>query len=560
MIYQQVALSIAAAAKKRFSVDITPEITHPNPDFGDLSTNAAFTIAGQLNISPATAASQLAETISSPLIDNSSTAGGFVNFRLKDTVFTDYIKSVAKKPQDNLREITPKPLRIIVEYGHPNTHKMPHIGHLFSYIAGDSIARLLEYRGHTVKKVNYQGDVGPHVAKCLWAWQQTGKQRPKNLFKKVQLLQQLYQLGDEKYQNEQLAQDEIKAINEAIYSGDKQVLKDWKETRQWSLDYYQEFESGLGIEQSTHYLESQIWQVGAAAVKSKLGSVFKASQGAVIYPGETQGLHNRVFITKAGLPTYEAKEVGLNLTKLKDWEYDLTVIPTAVEQREYFQVVIAALNQGWPELKGKLKHISFGMVNLSSGKMSSRRGQILSAPELIAAATKQAQAVIAGAAAISDADKDEIANAVALGAIKYTFLRSNLGKNINFDLKRDINLDGNSGPYLQYTYARMHSILRKAASFDPAKISAKAVTGIERRLLLLLMQFPQVASNAADSFAPELACNYLSELCQAINKYYETERVIGDPHQAWRLTLISAAIATVGSALGLIGVTPLEKM
>jgi arginyl-tRNA synthetase len=453
----------------------------------------------------------------------------------------------------------PKGERIMVEYGHPNTHKLPHIGHLFSYFAGDSLAKILEAQGNSVRKVNYQGDIGLHVAKCLYSWTKRGKPRPDSLEEKVNLLQQCYEEGSQLFDSSEEAAQEIQQLNEQIYDTTSAVQGDWQETRQWSLDFYAQLEQTIGVEQQTHYLESQIWEKGVEIVRQNIGTVFTESEGAVIFEGEKLKLHNRVFITQRGTPTYEAKDIGLNATKLKDWPFELTVISTAREQNEYFQVIIAAINQALPDLKDKIKHIGFGHVNLETGKMSSRTGNIVSAPQLLEAANQQAAEVVKQLD-ISEAEKDSISAQVALGALKYAFLKTDLGKNIEFDIKRDISLQGNSGPYLQYAHARIKSILRKASDSDD-KITTNPVLQREERLLLLkFVQYHEAINRAAQDYSPHHLCNYLYECAKLFNQFYERHKVLGTDQQALRLKLIKRTANILHDGLALLGISALERM
>ncbi|NMB57166.1 arginine--tRNA ligase [Candidatus Beckwithbacteria bacterium] len=491
---------------------------------------------------------------------------GFINFYLKTDILINQISLILEKKDDFGKNENPENRKIIVEYGHPNTHKLPHIGHLFSYIAGDSLARILEFNGNTILKANYQGDIGPHVAKCIYGWQQKGKPIPEKLENKVKLLQECYQLGSELYEDENHKQ-KIIAINKAIYDPQNDIQKDWLQTRQWSLDFYLEFEKLLGVNQKKHYLESQMWQRGLQIVKDNVGKVFEKSGDTVIFAGEKFGLHTRVFITKEGTPTYEAKDLGLFTQKMEDWPFDLTITPTASEQNEYFNVVIEAVNQLFPEYKNKWMHIGFGMVSLSTGKMSSRKGNILSAPDLIEIVFARVGQIIEKRKELNSEEKEKIRKQVGLGAIKYAFLKSSLTKNMVFDLEESISLNGNSGPYLQYTYARCQSVLSKNnnPSFTKRADAQQSEDLNQEELFILkwLYRFPEIVEKSAKEFAPNHLCTYLYDLAQRYNTFYNKHSILkaeNERQKQLRLALTQATAQVIKNGLKLLGINAPNTM
>jgi arginyl-tRNA synthetase len=323
-------------------------------------------------------------------------------------------------------------------------------------------------------------------------------------------------------------------------------LHDWGKDR--SFAYFDSIQKELGIKTDRRYLESQAASAGENAVKTNTGKVFKKSQGAVVFDGEKVGLHTRVFITKQGLPTYEAKDLGLAQLKKNDYpQASRSIIVTAHEQSEYFKVVLAALKQIDSQLAEITTHIPHGFVSLASGKMSSRTGEVYSAATLLSDVEKEAKKLY------PDAKPQNW-----LAAIKYGFLKHRLGSDIVYDAKESLSLQGNSGPYLQYAHARARSILAKAGkrregkdlNFNPA----------ERSLALKISQYPEVVERATRELLPSHIASYLYELAQNFNSFYEKNRIIGDPREDLRLKLVGTYAKVLYHGLNLLNIDAPDKI
>ncbi|MCA9324190.1 arginine--tRNA ligase, partial [Candidatus Saccharibacteria bacterium] len=268
------------------------------------------------------------------------------------------------------------------------------------------------------------------------------------------------------------------------------------------------------------------------------------SDGAVVFDGEARGLHTRVFINNEGLPTYEAKDVGLSLTKWNDYHADQSIIITANEQAQYMQVVIKAIEQFEPDAARTTKHLTHGVVKLSGGvKMSSRKGNILSAFDILQAAREA-----------GDSSEETM-----LAAVKYALIKNRIGGDIVYDPKESIATEGNSGPYLQYAHARAKSILRKSEAQTP-KIDTTQLEAGERTLVRKLAQFADTVELATTELAPHHICTYLYELAQEFNRFYEQNKVIGDVREAERLWLVSCYADTLNNGLSLLGIHAPEQM
>ncbi len=456
--------------------------------------------------------------------------------------------------------------RIMVEFADPNPFKEFHIGHLRNISLGESYCRLLEAVGHDVRRVNYQGDVGMHVAKSLWGLWQNAKlkdQISKTSIpqEKAKLLGQAYALGATKFEEDEKAKSEMIELNKKIYVQDTTVLGLWKEGREWSLEYFDTIYDRLGTKFERFYFESEVAPLGMKIVREHVADgVFEESDGAIIFRGETVGLHTRVFVSKEGYATYEAKDLALAPLKYSEWPYDLSIIMTGNEQSEYFKVMLAALAKINPELAAKTRHMPFGMVNLKEGKMSSRSGNVITAEGLIDQAKDKIKEIVQQSIKTYTREHQElIAEKAAIAAVKYAMLRVTAISDIAFDLEASVSFDGESGPYLQYTYARARSVLRKAKDSlsDLSTLSNLSLNSEERTVSRLIAQFPDIVAASATNFAPSTLCTYLFQLAQAFNLFYAKHAILGESR---RLALTDATAQVIANGLYLLGIEILEEM
>ena len=572
-------------------------LEHPeNAGHGDYSTNIAFALAKQLGKTPqeiAEAIKSKIQSLKSKIIERVEVAGGFVNFFLRREVLLEELARIAKE-KDKFGAGKERK-RVIIEFTDPNPFKVFHLGHLYSNTVGESLARILEATGAKVWRVNYQGDVGLHVAKAIYGMQKLKERMPgenASLSKKVGFLGECYAYGNAMYepvdknlllgspadeidswqkQEENEDTKRIVEINIAIYNkSDKEINSLYSKGRKWSLDYFDTIYKRLGTKFDHYYFESEVRGVGTDIVKKGLQKgVFQESQGAVIFPGEKYGLHSRVFINSQGLPTYEAKELGLAPTKYKDFKYDLSLIVTGNEITDYFRVVLAAMKELYPDLAVKTRHVTHGMVRLPEGKMSSRNKNIVVGEEFIDEVRSRVLKIMgARGSEVAEEDQYEAAEIIAVGAVKYSRLRVDREKDIIFDLEKSLSFEGDSGPYLQYTYARCKSILRKApasvrqlADYGEAKQSNLSKEELDT--LRTMYKFPEVVQEAAEKYAPSLVCNFVFELAQLYNNFYNTHSVLQadtEEQKQFRLLLTSAVAQLIHNSLYLFGIQTLEKM
>ncbi|MCP6726864.1 MAG: arginine--tRNA ligase [Patescibacteria group bacterium] len=568
MIREEIRILFKKVLKEMKIGDFEIVIEHPEVlEHGDYATNIALVAAPKLGRSPRELAQEIAEKIKeqkSKFIEKVEVAGpGFINiFLSRDYLVNEFIEVIKQKEKYG-RGDELKGKKIIVEFTDPNPFKEFHIGHLYSNIVGESISRLLEANGANIRRVNYQGDVGMHVAKAIWGMEKKKASltvlSKKTLEEKMEFLGQSYALGNTAFENNKKAKEEITELNQKIFDLNKDIKDIYEKGRKWSLDYFEEMYKRLGTKFDSYYFERDSAEVGLKIVKEGLKKgVFEESEGAVIYPGEKKGLHNRVFINSKGLPTYEAKELGLALTKYKDFEYDLSIIITGNEIIGYFKVLLSALKEMEPELGEKTNHIAHGMVRMSRGKMSSRTGTIILAKDLLDE-MKSRVVILMESSEIQKVKGVE--EQVAVGAVKYSLLRVGIGKDIIFDIEKSLSIEGDSGPYIQYTYARCKSILRKAKVSKKTTYSDFSLQ--EQAILRQVYRFQEYVKEAGDRFSPNLIASFSIELAQAYNSFYNTHRVLqaeNKEQKNFRIMLTAAVAQLLSNSLYLLGIETPEQM
>lgn len=556
---QQLQQAIAQAVQDLFAVDAVVELTRPDEQFGDFATNVAMQLAKPVGRAPREIAEALVERIqqSAPkLVQSVSVAGpGFINLSLTSAALVELVGSRPVRTLDGKK--------VLVEYSDPNPFKPLHAGHLYTTLVGDTISRLVENAGAETIRLNYGGDVGLHVGKSMWAvLRELGGENIAGLANVAEAdrpawLGARYVEGNNAYEDDETAKAEIVATNKRVYelhtSGDTDsaFAQIYYTTREWSYNYFATLYSQLQVKPFARFIpESEVTPLGLSTVKERLtAGDFTESDGAVVFNGdEAKGLHTRVFINREGLPTYEAKEVGLLLTKWQDYNFDSSIVITANEQQQYMQVVLAAIAQFAPQPVERTRHMVHGVVKLQGGvKMSSRKGNVVTALEILEAARE------AGAASGTNPSEETI-----LAAVKYAFAKNRIGGDIVYDPKESIALEGNSGPYLQYAHARARSILRKATTQSATSLTE--VDEAERPLVRTLGAYAETVDVATAELMPHHICTYLYELAQTFNRFYEHNRVIGSEREAIRLKLVDLYSQTLKAGLELLGISAPEQL
>lgn len=560
-VKNEIAKKLKEVLKDLDTSEVSITISHPTDSSkGDYSTNIAMVLAKKLGKNPLELANEIKDKLGK--IDGvekiDAAAPGFLNFWIsKDNLFKN-LSEIINKGDINSKNPTSLKLRgtrILVEFAHPNTHKEFHIGHLRNITVGESITRILDNLGATTRRANYQGDVGLHVAKALYGIEKLGNildMEDKSLKEKAKFLGKAYALGSKSYEEDDKAKEKIININKKIYSKDKDILPLWQKTRQWSLDYFDSIYKRLDSKFDRFYFESEVFELGKNIVLSHIeDGIFEKSDGAIIFDGERYGLHKRVFITSEGNPTYEGKEMGLGELEYKEFPFDEALHVVGPEQAGYFKVAFKALELINPSLKDKEKHLQYGFVQLRDGKMSSRLGNVIAGEWLLDEAKKKVSE------AFAEMD-EETAEIVSVGAVKYSMLKFSRDSDISFSFEDSISLEGNSGPYIQYTFARTQSVLAKKKA--ESKVENLDLEKEESELIRALFKFGEVVEEAGNSFAPNILCQYLFELCQKYNLFYQKHKIIGGEKEEFRLSLTKAVGQVIKNGLYLLGIKSPKKM
>jgi arginyl-tRNA synthetase len=568
---EEIQAGLKAVCQEVFGVALDPEVSRPDEEFGDYSTNVALQLAKQAGKNPREVGEMLAEKLKQqlPILQTVSVAGpGFLNLMLTDETL---LANLDTKPTQSLAKQT-----IVAEYSDPNPFKVLHAGHLYTTIVGNAVANLLEAAGAQVHRVNFGGDVGLHVAKTMWAILSYAghgtldESKAKtyiddladsSLHERAAAMALRYVEGNDAYEDDPAAKEQIIALNKRVYqlyeSNDRtsDFASVYWRCREWSYDYFKAFYEEIKVTPfEKFYPESETAPLGIATVQEQLKQgVYEKSEGAVVFKGEAYGLHTRVFINSNGLPTYEAKDLGLLMQKWEDYQFDVSVIITGNDIIEYMKVVLKSVEQFAPELAARSRHLTHGQVKLEGGvKMSSRKGNVLYADDILAAAVTAAHEV--------NQDND---TGTAYAAIKYAFLKQRIGGDIIYSPAESVALEGNSGPYLQYAHARARSILRKSSD-GAEKKGTLEVTGEleagERSLVRKITEYPEVVDKAVAELMPHHISTYLYELAQTFNRFYEHNRVIGDEREPVRLALVNRYADTLRQGLGLLGIKAPDKM
>ena len=541
-----------------FGVEQDVQLTRPDAQFGDYATNVALQLAKPLGKNPREIAEQIAEELrqTGDFSEVSIAGPGFINIRLDNAALLALIR---REPQAVYAD-----QRIVFEYSCPNAFKELHTGHLYQTVFGDIASHLMLIGGADLQRTSFGGDVGLHVAKCLWGMvAELGGEYPEKLdtveadpFARSRWISGCYVRGAKAYEEDAQTKADIDELNKTIYGfhsandDESPLAKMYWATRQWSFEYFDAFYKLINVETMRYYPESQTAVTGMKVVEEQLAKgVLKQSDGAVVFEGdESKHLHTRVFVTSKGLPTYETKDIGVIWMEKQDYGFDHRYLLTGNDQKEYMRVVFAAAETFRPELAGTMTHMTNGTVKFADGKkMSSRLGNVTRALDVLDIVREKVSELVE--------DKDLI-DMVTLGAIKYAFARYRLGGDIAFDIEETVSLQGNSGPYLQYAHARARRILEKTGSFT----MPNTVRDEDRALVRKLGEYTEVVELAVRTLEPHHICNYLFELAQEFNRYYEKNQVAGNEHETHRAGIVALYADTLAAGLGILGIDAPTRM
>ena len=557
-VIDDVLAELATHVQQLLKIAQKPSLEPANPKFNADFALPCFKFARQLGKSPQDIATELARTLQHPALAKAESAGGFVNLWLSDQTIANALQQVAELRQTFGAHNNLADKKLVIEVNNPNPFKDLHIGHAYNSIIADTIANLLEADGGEVHRVSYHGDVGLHVGKSMWAILRyldgdASRLQAIKPDERAAFLSKMYVQGAGAYDEDPLVRQQIETLTKQSFTlSDPVFAQVYNLCKQWSFDYAHTMLGRLGCTPSEReYMEREADVLGRQAVEAHIGDVFERSDGAVIFKGEKYGLHTRVFITSHDTTLYEARDLGLMQLKYNEYQPDTSYIATAEEQRDYFNVVLKAAELVLPEIAGKTVNIAHGTVKLSTGKMSSRTGQVVNIEWLFDVLDKAIR---------ERSESDQRVDTSIVGALRYAMLKVRVGGDIVLNAQESVSLEGNSGPYLQYAYVRGRSILSKLLDTNFQDATLKTLQPDERLLAIKLLAYPAITATAIAELAPHHICSYLYELTQQFNRFYEHNRIVGDPRQATRAVLAQAYCQVLANGLGLLHIPAPERL
>ncbi len=552
--------------------------TPPSSELGDIGF-PMFPFARVFRTSPQNIAGKVAERIADRYASASQAPGTvtqegpYVNAKLdRPSVFANVLDTVLSAPEQWGRTGREEGRRVMVEFSCPNTNKPLHLGHLRNDALGESVSRMLDAAGATVRKVNLINDRGIHICKSMLAYLKLGEgSTPESEGKKSD-----HFVGDYYVKYEELVRENPKVADEAAdllrrwEQGDPEVMELWKRMNDWAVSGIEESYRATGVTFDQIYLESETYTSGRDEVLRGLeqGVFFRAEDGSVWVDLEDVGLDKKVLLRSDGTSLYLTQDIGTAIARYRDWPFDRLIYVVASEQRYHFQVLFTVLSRLGFEWADSLYHLAYGMVNLPHGKMKSREGTVVDADDLLAELQElAAQEIHNKERADVVGDVPATARSIALGALHYYLLQATPNKDMVFDPAASISFTGNTGPYLQYMGARISSIVRKShgvqiAPWEELDLSVLSAPE-EWDLIKLVSSFPDTVSEAASELNPALLANHLYDLAKLFSRYYHEHPVITNDDPALRgarLALCRAVAHTLRAGLPLIGVPFLETM
>lgn len=534
----------------------------------------------------------IGEAIGNYLVDNVAEVSkfnvvkGFLNLVISDSYYLKFFNSVSNFSDFGKRE--PMGDAMMVEYSSPNTNKPLHLGHVRNVLLGYSVSEILKASGRKVYKTQIVNDRGIHICKSMLAWKLFGnKETPESSgLKGDKLVGNYYVKFDQEYKKEIAAlvtegktEEEAKANAPILLSakdmllkweaGDRETVALWKEMNGWVYQGFDETYKNIGVDFDKLYYESSTYLLGKEFVEEGLSSAvfFRKDDGSVWCDLTDEGLDEKIVLRSDGTAVYMTQDIGTAIQRVKDFPDVKGMIYTVGNEQEYhFQVLFLILKKLGFDWAKHLYHLSYGMVDLPSGKMKSREGTVVDADDLIYEMTQTAKEISEELGKIDDfsnEEKEQLYHTIGLGALKYYILKVDPRKRILFNPEESVDFQGNTGPFIQYTYARIQSILRRANSEDTISVLDYQLHAKEKAVIKTLQLFPEVIQQAADNYSPAVIANYTYELVKEFNSFYQNVSILAadtDVEKAFRVKLASAVSAVIKSAFFLLGIDVPERM
>lgn len=574
-------------------VSVPIEFQSTRKDFEGDITLVIFPMLRAIKTNPEALGRQLGEFLTQqlPQVSGFNVVKGFLNISFSDAFFIESLKQMHGQPDYGRAESSGRAL--LVEYSSPNTNKPLHLGHIRNNLLGYSVSEILKAAGHKVYKTQIINDRGIHICKSMWAWREFGQgQTPDQLrIKGDKLVGNYYVKFDQVYKEQQreliaqgLSKEEAEAQAPALLAakamlrsweaGDDEVVALWKRMNQWVYDGFEATYDKLGVDFDQNYYESETYLLGKQDIENGLnqGVFYRKEDGSVWCDLTDEGLDHKIVLRSDGTSVYMTQDIGTAAQRMADYpDADGMIYTVGNEQDYHFKVlflILSRLGYSWAK---NLYHLSYGMVDLPSGKMKSREGTVVDADDLIEQMVQTAQAITQELGKIDDLSQDQRAslfNTIGLGALKYYILKVDPKKRILFNPEESVDFQGNTGPFIQYAYARIQSILRKSGNTGPVEDGTIQWQGLnleqrERALLKTLMQFPDKVTEAAAAYSPAIIANYTYDLVKEFNTFYQNVSILGAKEAGlmdFRLALAELTARVIKSSCILLGIEVPDQM
>lgn len=538
--------------------------------------------------SPEHTASELGQAIleTVPEIESFQVIKGFLNLKMSPFYWMSMLQDIAQTPRYGSKPRSGK--TVMVEFSSPNTNKPLHLGHVRNNLLGWSVSRILEANGHKVIKVNLVNDRGIHICKSMLAWQKSGlNATPQSTGKKGDHLVGDFYILFEKQYKEQIKElvgrgmDQEQALKEAPLmceaqsmlvkweQGDKEVINLWKKMNGWVYEGFEQTYKRMGISFDKIYYESDTYLLGKELVIKGLedGVFYRNQDGSVWCDLTPEGLDHKLLLRADGTSVYMTQDLGTAVSRYKEFNFDFHVYVVGNEQNYHFQVLKVLLKKLGFSWADDIMHLSYGMVELPEGKMKSREGTVVDADDLMDDMVETARETSLESGKLEDMTprgQERLFNILGMGALKYFILKVDPRRTMLFDPRESIDFNGNTGPFIQYTFARIRSILRKAGERNyQARLHNQPMLDKELRLIKLMTTYPQVLEDAAVSCSPAMVANFSFDLAREFNQYYHEVSVLHEPDdqlRAQRLLLLEQVAGLLESSMDLLGITLPERM
>ena len=512
---------------------------------------------------------------------------GFLNLILSDAYYLDVFKTIQSNPNYGFKN-SENTAAVMVEYSSPNTNKPLHLGHIRNNLLGYSVAQILKAAGHKVYKTQIINDRGIHICKSMLAWQRyAAGQTPKTSgLKGDKFVGKYYVKFDSVYKaevaemiaqgfSEQEAKSKAPILLEAQQmllkweAADPEIVALWKKMNQWVYDGFEITYKNLGVDFDSYYYESQTYLLGKSFIDEglKSGVFYKKSDGSIWCDLSDDGLDEKIVLRADGTAVYITQDIGTAIQRIVDFPEVSSMVYTVGNEQDYhFKVLFLILKKLGFEWAKNLYHLSYGMVDLPSGKMKSREGTVVDADDLIFEMTTTAKSIsleLGKLEGYSESEKKQTYTNIGLGALKYFILKVDPKKTILFDPKASVDFQGNTGPFIQYTYARIQAILRKSEIDYKGAIPEVHLNEKEKNILKQLQAFPEIVQQAAVHYSPAYIANYTYDLVKEFNSFYQNVSIFGAASKSemcFRVQLCSVVGETVKKAFELLGIQVPERM